>query len=154
MLIKFGGLGRHVAAIYISDSSMLVTNGKLEFALLCMYGTAIIFPRLVILNLYLRIFVEKWYRIACKVLIFLLTIHFCAQLVTTTLQCVLLSRLWNLSDSDGHCVDIIAYYRWSSITCTIEDVLMLLLPIPVILKLQLPRRDKIGLFLTFSTASM
>jgi hypothetical protein len=46
------------------------------------------------------------------------------------------------------------FYKSYSIPSLVTDVMMLVLPWPILLKLRIPTSEKIGLLLTFLAASM
>ena len=133
---------------------MLDLYAKLNIA----FDYAIIFaatlPRIVAICLYLRIFVEKPYRRLCYTLLTVVVTYSSLAIVLTSIVRIPLKSLWDPQVASVCCINPIAWWRWSTLPGAIIDVIMILLPIPVILKLRLPKRDKIGLFLTFATGSM
>jgi hypothetical protein len=46
------------------------------------------------------------------------------------------------------------FYKTYSIPSLVTDVVMVMLPWPILLKLQMPTTEKVGLILTFLAASM
>jgi hypothetical protein len=55
---------------------------------------------------------------------------------------------------DGHCVNINAWFRYSRIVNIVSDVIMLILPIPHVIRLQSTMRLKVGLLITFLLGSV
>ena len=68
--------------------------------------------------------------------------------VATILQCIPVEKAWNKA-IPGTCVQPTAqWYSFAGLNM-IAELLMFFLPMPMIKKLQLPRQQKIGLFLIF-----
>lgn len=120
-----------------------------------MYLPAIVFPKLSIIALYLRLFSERFYRIASWITAGLVVANGIGALVPAFVMCIPLEYFWNRKlPGGGRCIDINAWYRWSSMMNIITDVIMLVLPIPMVLKLQSSSRTKFGLAFTFAIGSM
>jgi hypothetical protein len=69
--------------------------------------------------------------------------------IATILQCVPLERAWNKS-VPGWCVQPTAqWYSFAGLNISVE-VIMFILPMPMIKKLRLPRQQKVGLFFIFA----
>lgn len=151
--IHYGGVGYHSAVLVLSSPSTLIVWEKYVLIIPMVYMTAIIFPKLAILVLYLRFFTKRIDRIACWVVGALMVANCVGSVTAGFFLCVPLEFLWNKAIPGGHCLDIIAWYRWCSIMHNVTDVAMLMLPIPVIWKIQISKTVKIGLILTIATGS-
>lgn len=138
----------------MTDPGKIVVWAKFVLIIPELYLAAATLPKLAILALYLRIFVTAPYRIACWTLAAILTANWIGTTVAGFLTCIPLRFLWDHTVPGGHCFNINAYFRWSSLTNVITDVIMLILPLPVIWKIQTSRNVKIGLSVTFATGSM
>lgn len=149
-----GGVGHHIAALEITDPGKIVVWAKLVVGIPIVYLAAVLFPKLAILAIYLRIFTKKPYRRACYALAVLLIANWIATTVAGLLVCIPLRYLWDRTVAGGHCFDINAYFRWSSLVNILTDVIMLILPLPVIWKIHTSRNIKIGLTFTFATGSV
>lgn len=149
-----GGVGYHEDALRISDPDKLVVWAKFVLIIPEIYLSAVLFPKLAILAIYLRIFNKAPYRITCWVLAAVLVANCIATTIAGFLTCVPLEYLWDPTIPGGHCFDINAYFRWASLTNIVTDVVMLILPLPVIWKIHTSRNVKMGLTFTFATGSM
>ena len=152
-MVKYAGLGRHSAAFVATDPSKLVLFAKMSIVFELAYAVAVTLPRLVLLALYLRISNQRPFRISCYTILGILIFYECLAITLTLTTCVPLSMFWDPT-VQGHCFDIIGWWRWSTFPDLLIDAAMLILPIPVIWGLNIPRNDKVGLLLTFSTAVM
>ena len=118
------------------------------------YLAAVVFPKLALLAIYLHIFVQPHFRMACYVLVTLLIANWIGNTVAVLLICQPIQYLWDRTITGGHCFHINAWFRWASFLNILTDVAMLLLPLPVIWKLHTSRNVKIGLTITFATGSV
>lgn len=151
--VEFGGSGRHVAAFEF-DPSVTVRYVKLELAFGYTYFFAVTLPKLAILGLYLRIFPQKPYRSACYVISGILVASLMANIITISVVCIPLKALWDPHIKGAHCISRNAYFTYATLSNIITDICMLILPLPVIWGMLISTRDKIGITLTFCTASM
>jgi hypothetical protein len=154
-MVQDGGVGRHIGWLMKNDLDAITTFLILQVPFTIVYALAVCFPKLVILGLYLRIFAQQTHRISCFVLIALVSSACFAVVLVTCLQCTPLEFMWAPQlHPDGHCIDMNSFWTWGSLPNIVTDLMMMVLPIPCIWKLQLSKKDKIGLVLTFATGSM
>ena len=118
------------------------------------YLAAVVFPKLALLAIYLRIFIQPRFRTACYVLATLLLANWIGSTVAGLSMCKLLEYLWDHTITGGQCFDINALFRWASLVNIVTGVAMLVLPLPVIWKLRPSRNFKISLTITFATGSV
>ena len=138
----------------VSDPEKLVLWAKFVLVLPLLYLGAVLFPKLAILAIYLRVFTTPSYRVACWALAALLIANWLAFTITTFMMCTPLEYLWNKAIIGGHCFNINLFYRWSAFPNIVTDVVMLVLPLPAVWKLHTSRNIKIGLTITFAAGSM
>lgn len=151
--VEFGGIGRHVA-VFEFDPSVTVRFVKLELAFIYTYVFAVTIPKLAILGLYLRIFPQKPYRLACYVISGILVASLMANIIMVSVLCIPLKAYWDPHIQGARCISRDALFRYSTLPNIITDICMLILPFPVIWRISISTRDKLGLTLTFCTASM
>lgn len=78
-----------------------------------------------------------------------------ATFIANLIQCVPLEFAWAVKEVAGaHCFNHQLFWSLISLPNIITDIVILALPVPVICKIQLSWKDKIGLILTFATGSM
>ncbi len=74
---------------------------------------------------------------------------------TTIFQCSPVAYAWNKSVSDhGKCINVVAYFRWISLPNILTDLVMLVLPLPLLWKLHTSLGQKIGLTFIFVIGSL
>lgn len=132
----------------------LIVYAKFIIAVPLLYLAAVVFPKLAILAIYLRVFTQPRFRIVCYLLAAVLVANWIGTTVAGLLICRPLRYLWDHSIPGGHCFDINAWFRWASLVNIVTDVVMLILPLPVIWVLHTSKNVKIGLTITFATGSM
>ncbi|EHA24932.1 hypothetical protein ASPNIDRAFT_40852 [Aspergillus niger ATCC 1015] len=81
-------------------------------------------------------------------IIFLVTFFIAGYTIALTLglifPCQPIAKNWDLTITTGHCVNRVGFYLATAITNTVSDVLLIIIPIPVIAKLKLPLVQKLG----------
>lgn len=68
-------------------------------------------------------------------------------------QCNPIAKLWN-PFLEGSCVHAYDLYLWNTILNVVTDFLVLLVPIPMLRKLQIPKKQKWGLAGLFAIGSL
>jgi len=151
--VIYGGVGRHFTYWEENNPTVATNYFKYLLAVSFYYFFCVAWPKLAILALYLRLFTLKPYRITVWCLI--------GVVVTTGIICPIMSLNlchpfeynWNRT-IPGWCLDEQSFYRWGSLPNIITDVAMLILPLPIVWKLQTSYKLKLGLTVAFSTGSL
>ncbi|TGO51455.1 hypothetical protein BCON_0161g00280 [Botryotinia convoluta] len=124
------------------------------YAIPILYCFAVSFPKMSILVLYLRVFVDRFSRICCWTLLGVISISAVVNVLTVGFQCNVPSAAWDNTIPGGHCNNIQAHLTYSGIPNILTDVAMLILPIPVVRRLHVAKHVKIGITMTFLVASV
>lgn len=111
-------------------------------------------PKLSILATYLRIFTRKPHRITCYVLGGIIICAAFAGVVTSLASCRPFSARWNLELFVSNCIDAPRYWQGMSVPNITTDLVMLVLPLPVVWRLQIPKRQKLALTGIFILGSL
>lgn len=152
--MRYGGVGLHQARVITIDPVMIQTWAKFLLAIAFIYIFSVILPKLAVLSLYISIFNRhRASRITCYVTGFLMIGNCIGCAAAGFAVCTPLRKLWD-PQVDGHCVNINAWFRYSRIVNIVSDVIMLVLPIPHVIRLQSTMRLKIGLLITFLLGSV
>jgi len=72
----------------------------------------------------------------------------------TMFQCTPIPYFWNKTIAGGHCVDTAAFWYGHAAWNTAADVLVILLPIPVIRSLQMGRSQKLAVMGVFGLGAL
>ena len=98
--------------------------------------------------LYGRIFPVRHFRIQLYVMAGVLVGWCVGSIFACAFRCVPFNMLWNLSQP-GRCIDFDALFRAGGTVSIVHDVLTLLLPLQIVVKLQMKRNKKWLVMLTF-----
>ncbi|OAG01213.1 uncharacterized protein CC84DRAFT_1263222 [Paraphaeosphaeria sporulosa] len=140
------GIGHH---IWDLTYHQVKTIGQWTYITTICWALELLILKFSILCLYVRIFPNPWLKRA--VMIFtVFTILYTGPLVfLAALQCIPVHAIWDLeAQKTAKCIDWIAVLRATVVFEVIAEVLIFVLPIPVVLRLKLRRSKKIQL-LTF-----
>ena len=148
------GVGYHIQRVASETPNQISDWGKNSLiAVPILYVTATLWPKLSVLMLYLRIFTDKFSRVSCWVLGAILVVGLISNILGEALQCFPIEKAWN-PVLPGWCSNIEAHLIYGNLPNNITDIAMLLLPIPVVLRLQAAKHVKIGLLATFLVGAM
>lgn len=114
-----------------------------------MYKVVITLNKVSILCLYLRIFIDKTFRWICFSGIAFIASSGMAFILATIFQCTPVAGYWDRAIKGAHCIKSEPFWFSYAMINIVTDVAILALPVRQIIKLQLPRRDKIGLMGVF-----
>ncbi len=64
-------------------------------------------------------------------------------------QCAPIAYSWDLTIPGGHCINRGAFARFTNVGNIVTDILILVMPIPIVWSLHLPKNKKIGVCLLF-----
>ncbi|KAI9677627.1 MAG: hypothetical protein M1817_006582 [Caeruleum heppii] len=140
------GFGRHARDIAPPD--MVMTLRLFWFAQI-FYKLNINLTKISILLLYLRIFIQKNYRRACWVLIVIIGLFGLSSAVASVFQCTPIRRAY-MRSVQGKCINLTASWYANAAFSITMDLTLLILPMPVVWALRMPKRNKQGLMLVFA----
>lgn len=148
------GVGHHQSYIIAISPSTFVSWAKSLVAVEILYCTSVVFPKLSILALYLRLFpVKKVYRYGVFTLMFVIAANGVAGDFTSLLSCRPLAKRWDPSLA-GDCINVANFWRYISLANIISDVAILLFPLPIVWGLHASLPQKLGLTILFLTGSL
>lgn len=114
-----------------------------------MYLCSILGYRVALLLMYLRLFgVSQPFRYATWAVLFFVAGYLSSNIITLIFGCTPISKYWK-PEIPGHCIVLTqADYAYGSMN-VVSDVLLFLLPLPMVYQLRLTRKEKVGLVLVF-----
>ncbi|KAL8854181.1 MAG: hypothetical protein Q9198_010935, partial [Flavoplaca austrocitrina] len=112
------------------------------------------FIKISILLFYRRLFpstaTTKTWRM-CDLALIIFTVAVClVSVFGSSFACTPVAHIWDPISTNGHCINLIGFARFTSITGLVTDILILTLPIPIVWNLQMEQSKKIavtGVFL-------
>lgn len=145
------GFGTHYWNVDPVSGEKLI---KLFYAVQQIYILIQVFAKISILLFFSRIFPAKWFQLTVRYFIMFLLLHGLIFLLTIVFQCTPISSIWDRSNSDRKCLDVTAIGYAGAVFSIVEDLVVMVLPIPELYKLQLNIHKKIALGLMFSLGSL
>ncbi|KAF1982026.1 hypothetical protein K402DRAFT_424873 [Aulographum hederae CBS 113979] len=139
------GLGRHADTIHNSNETALL---KAFYASVPTYEASITLTKISIVLQYHRVFVGKKITKAIRVMLGVDILYGLWAILATSLMCIPTAYFWD-SRLEGHCLNSTAIYFTNASLNIVTDIITLVLPMPVIGSLQLPRKQKLALMVGF-----
>ncbi|KAJ3475615.1 hypothetical protein NLG97_g9396 [Lecanicillium saksenae] len=153
LMTQIGGVGHHVTAVPVTTlQTWLQLSKVLEFT----YTPAVMFAKLAALFLYHQVFEVTAYRRLIILIGIIIILQGVISFILAFSICRPFRYFWTqaVDVNDGKCGDVMLFYKLYSVPSLATDLVMLVIPWPILLKLQMPVAEKIGLMLTFLAASM
>ncbi|KAF2875177.1 hypothetical protein BDV95DRAFT_310249 [Massariosphaeria phaeospora] len=123
------------------------------FPLLNAFATAI--PKLAVISVYLQIFHQKtWAKWVLRGTAAIVVAAALALIFATIFQCRPTKFIWDHSIPGGVCSDLHSLFSYLFIPNVVTDVILLLVPIPIITRLQMSLPVKAGVLATFLSGSI
>ncbi|KAH9218779.1 hypothetical protein DL95DRAFT_457982 [Leptodontidium sp. 2 PMI_412] len=136
--LPYGG-GKHLWALDETQQILL--------AYVIIYALAVNFTKLSIVLFYRRIFGMNWGLWFCTFLV----VSYCVTVIATiVVSCQSLEYFWTqftTPGATGHCINVSLFFFANGIWAMLVDFCILIVPIPVILKLQMPKSQKLAVML-------
>ncbi|KAH8674315.1 hypothetical protein BX600DRAFT_433899 [Xylariales sp. PMI_506] len=126
--------------------------GALKYFYLCQitYKTCINLTKTSILLLYLRIFGGvRWFRWLCMVLALIVAMYCIASVTATIFQCTPVPRAFNKA-IPGTCINNGKFWYANAAFSITTDIIILIIPMPLVYALQIPRAQKVALVAVFT----
>ncbi|EEA28313.1 hypothetical protein TMatcc_003359 [Talaromyces marneffei ATCC 18224] len=145
--VAFGGLGVSITTLEVSN---IVVYAKTIIAGGALYGTAVTLLQVSILFLYVRLFsIVRWHVVACYVVMGFCVAWWIAFFGGTMGDCVPLQKLWTPTEH-GTCIDQNKACGATGIAHIILDLIILILPLPIIWNMKIDMTRKFFVSVIFS----
>lgn len=154
VMVKIGGAGRHEAYLMLQNPEAIRNYLKLMFSVEFTYAISATFPKLAIVLLYLSIFVSKWARTVSRLTGVFIVAHLIVMVAGSFILCRPINFRWDRSRPNGTCIDIPSAYRYINIPNLVSDIILIALPIPTMLKLQVSTFRKVAIYFTLTAGSL
>ena len=144
------GLGRHADAVPTADQ---VVFFKLLLAFECIYVTAVMLVKLALLQMYLRIFLSRGFRVCASVIATIVVGWWIAIVAVSIFQCTPIKKAW-MPWIDGSCINLKASFIGNAIPNIGTDVAILCMPMRQIWKLHANLAQRLSLCVMFLLGSL
>ncbi|KZL68610.1 integral membrane protein [Colletotrichum incanum] len=111
-----------------------------------------VFAKASICCFYSRVFTSKRFRLATKCFMVFLFTHGFMFLMLLVFQCLPIHSIWDRS-VEGHCLNVAAISYGGAACSILEDIVLIIMPVPELLKLQLGKKKKSALVFMFGLGS-
>ncbi|KAH8710143.1 hypothetical protein GQ44DRAFT_690258 [Phaeosphaeriaceae sp. PMI808] len=143
------GLGRHLWDVLV----LVFSPNYLKFGAISgtFYGISIMLTKLSILTLFLRFVLWGSLRVALYIIMVIVVVYSLVTSFVWVYACQPLEKIWNLTITGGSCINWLKVTVFSGVMNTTTDAAILILPVLFLRKLQLPKRQKIGVMVVLMT---
>lgn len=107
-----------------------------------------------LLFFYLKLSPMKWFRMCVYASMFIVVGYNIGIVFPLIFACRPLKRNFDVTITEGYCINRTPLYIATAVLNIVTDIMLLILPIPMIVRLQMPRVQKIGLILIFGVGSL
>lgn len=118
-----------------------------------LYVPCLGFAKFSILFLYRKLSQLKWFNICVYTLMSIVISYSISIIFALIFPCRPIAANWDISITDFKCIDKAGIYLATAAANVATDMLILTLPIPMVLRLQMPRAQKIALMIVFAVGS-
>ena len=153
-MVKCASTGRHIEAVIQMNPHKITEHFKGITVFQIQHPTAVAFPKLVVVILFIRIFDHTWEKKAAWAMAILIVATWFSYTVAALFACTPFKFNWDKSDPSGKCFDVLAFSMSSPIPNIITDIMMLLLPMRTVFHLKVSMARRVGLLLIFLTGSV
>ncbi|KFY81328.1 hypothetical protein V500_11536 [Pseudogymnoascus sp. VKM F-4518 (FW-2643)] len=151
MVILATGKGLGKPDVRIKDEWVLPLK-KYVYAFSVLYNPALVATKSSILVFYLRLsrVTNKLFRIITYAALVLVNVGGLVLTLLNIFQCRPVTETFNVHNNPAKCIPIITIYLTSAPITIVTDVIILVLPIPILTGMNMPRRQKNILVFTFA----
>lgn len=110
--------------------------------------------KIALLVFYLRLSPQRWFRYSVFATLALIVGYTTGIFFSLVFACDPIKRSFDITITTGSCINSAALYIATAASNIISDVILFVLPIPMVVTLQVPLKQKIGLMFIFGVGSM
>ncbi|KAJ5134425.1 Conidiation-specific protein Con-10 [Penicillium atrosanguineum] len=140
------GMGMHVKDI---PPMILERQLKAFWLTIPFYNAAVLCAKASILLQYFRVFPTRRMRVICWIMITILAIYGTWAVISAFLNCVPVAKFWDPTIK-GFCLSKPGLWFSNASMHITTDIVILLIPIPALIAIDIPKRQKIALMFMFA----
>jgi hypothetical protein len=152
--LKLSGIGYHIAYLKATNPNLIILERKFRLMQAYIYVVIANLPKISILILYRRLFAPTILRLISTAMIWVLAVVIVVKILLVSFVCRPFAANWNQDIPGSKCLNMQSVSSLSTLPNIITDVVMLLLPVPVIWSLHTKLITKIQLTFTFALGSL
>lgn len=128
---------------------------KCQYALAQLNFIGLMLPKLSLLFLYLRVFsLNRAFRWSTYTIIAFVSVPAIVYSMISFFSCKPVAYYWDKTMFGGRCLQFDPFFRWAQGINTVQDVLVLILPLYPLWQLQAPTARKLGLSVVFAVGGL
>ncbi|KAH8901235.1 hypothetical protein GQ53DRAFT_674412 [Thozetella sp. PMI_491] len=144
------GFGLHYWTVDVNNATRLL---QLFYSAQIFYIAVQVFAKVAILVLYGRVFNRtRWFKLAIRAGIIFMFGHGAIFIMVIIFQCTPVAAVWDRSLA-GKCLNVNAVGYVGAVLAVVEDIVLIVLPMPELWKLQLEGRKRVSIAIMFGAAS-
>ncbi|PYI14314.1 hypothetical protein BO86DRAFT_389552 [Aspergillus japonicus CBS 114.51] len=146
--IIYGFEHAHIGVhIWFLTPDQINTYLKVVVSAATIYISSLALAKIALLMLYHRLLsmIRFWKYVINGVAIFIIA-YSIALTLALIFACHPVGRNWDVTDTTGGCISRPGIYMATAVTNTLSDVVLILIPVPIVMKLTLPTVQKVGIF--------
>ncbi|KAK6373743.1 hypothetical protein LTS17_008236 [Exophiala oligosperma] len=137
------GAGQHLDIVLQAGAENLLIYSKIVYVSSIFYNASLGFIKASVLTLYARLG-DKQLRLFSFIVLGICVCSATANVLICIFQCAPIKAAWDTSIVSKTCVNINAFYLANAATNIFTDLLTYFLPVRLVMKLQVPRNQKIA----------
>ncbi|KAF5026133.1 hypothetical protein F66182_1781 [Fusarium sp. NRRL 66182] len=110
--------------------------------------------KLALLIFYLRISPQRWFKIATWTTLLIISGYTIGTFFAVIFACKPIAMSWDVTITEGTCINRPGLYIATAAVNIISDIILFVLPLPMVVNLQIPFKQKIGLMGIFTIGSL
>ncbi|KAI9172755.1 integral membrane protein [Paramyrothecium foliicola] len=146
-----GAGGVHGWEIDIPTYNIFLMDVYLAAAIYIVGGSS---AKVSLLIFYLRLSPQRWFRMTVWATLVFISGYTIGIFFALIFACNPIAMSYDVTVQDGTCINRPSLYIATAVVNIISDAFLFCLPLPIVVKLQVPRRQKIGLILIFLLGSI
>ncbi|WQF84422.1 hypothetical protein CDEST_09436 [Colletotrichum destructivum] len=146
-----GSGGAHGWEIPVEKFNIFMMDVYLAAAIYTLCGS---FAKVSLLIFYFRLSPQRWFKQAVWASLAIIAAYSVGIFFALVFACDPIAMSWDITITEGTCINRPSLYIATAAANIISDLILFALPIPIVVKLQIPRRQKIGLFFIFAVGSL
>ncbi|OLN96264.1 hypothetical protein CCHL11_04418 [Colletotrichum chlorophyti] len=146
-----GAGGVHGWEISVEKYNVFMMDVFLAAAIYTLCGS---FAKVSLLIFYFRLSPQGWLKRSVWITLGIIIGYTIGIFFSLIFACDPVVMSWDVTITAGTCINRPSLYIATAAANIISDAILFALPIPIVIKLQIPRKQKIGLFFIFAVGSM
>ncbi|KAM0323242.1 hypothetical protein ACHAQA_008833 [Verticillium albo-atrum] len=112
------------------------------------------FTKLSLLTFYLHLSPQRWWRVAVWTSIVIVALYTIIITIMLFVHCTPVSKAYDVLMVEGKCINVGILYIATAVSNIITDILLFVLPIPMVVRLRMGIFPKVGAIVIFAIGSM